>query len=111
MSSTTVHYGKLVRDEIPAIIESNGDVPTIRILGNNEYLEALYCKIYEETDELTTAPESEKLSELADLLEVVFSTATALGFSRDDVEKAMLDKRAKRGSFTKRIWLEKTENR
>lgn len=111
MSSVTVHYGKLVRDEIPAIIESNGDVPTIRILDDGEYTEALYAKLHEETTELANAPESEQLSELADILEVFLSTADVLGFSQGDVEKAMLVKRAKRGGFTKRIWLEKTDNK
>jgi predicted house-cleaning noncanonical NTP pyrophosphatase (MazG superfamily) len=111
MSQTIIHYQKLVRDEIPKIIESNGDVPTIRILGDNEYLEALYVKLHEETNELANASESEQLSELADVLEVVLSAADALGFSQEKVEKAMLDKRAERGGFTKRIWLEKTSNK
>lgn len=111
MNPVTVNYGKLVRDEIPRIIESNGDVPTIRILGDDEYIAALYAKLHEETDELANASESERLSELADILEVLLSTAEALGFSQGDVEKAMLDKRSKRGGFTQKIWLEKTDNK
>jgi predicted house-cleaning noncanonical NTP pyrophosphatase (MazG superfamily) len=111
MSPVTVNYGKLVRDEIPTIILANGDTPVTRILGDDEYIDALYAKIHEETNELAAAPEAEKLSELADALEVLLATAVALGFNQDDVENAMLDKRAKRGGFTKKIWLERTENK
>jgi predicted house-cleaning noncanonical NTP pyrophosphatase (MazG superfamily) len=110
MSPVTVSYGKLVRDEIPAIIESNGDVPITRILRDDEYIDALYAKIHEETNELADAASEEKLSELADVFEVLLATAVALGFTQDDLEKASLDKRAKRGGFAKKIWLERTEN-
>ena len=42
-------YNKLVRDNIPEIIISNGEVPITRILSNEEYKEELekkkvYCK-------------------------------------------------------------------
>jgi predicted house-cleaning noncanonical NTP pyrophosphatase (MazG superfamily) len=71
----------------------------------------LYAKLHEDTNELADAKESEQLSELADILEVIFSTADALGFSQEKVDEAMFDKRAKRSGFTKKIWLEKTSNK
>ena len=41
-------YNKLVRDNIPNIIKSNGEIPIIRILDNDEYKKELENKLYEE---------------------------------------------------------------
>ena len=35
-------YNKLVRDNIPKIIENDNEVPITRVLSNDEYKDALY---------------------------------------------------------------------
>lgn len=37
-------YNKLVRDNIPDIIHSNGEIPITRILSNDEYKQELEKK-------------------------------------------------------------------
>ena len=45
-------YNKLVRDNIPDIIEKNGEIPIIRILSNEEYKLELEKKLCEEYSRL-----------------------------------------------------------
>ena len=51
-------YNKLVRDNIPRIIEEKKETPIIRILNDAEYKEALEKKLYEEYKEVLEANES-----------------------------------------------------
>ena len=46
-------YNKLVRDNIPQIIEASGKKPTWYELGDKDFLTALQCKVTEEIKELT----------------------------------------------------------
>ena len=95
-------YDKLVRDKIPAIIESTGQTCTTRILSQEEYLQKLDEKLYEELSEYQ---ESKSLEELADLLEVMEAVAKARGYSREQLLQLQKDKREKRGGFDERILL------
>ena len=61
-------YNKLVRDRIPEIIESDGNICTTEILPDDRYLQMLDAKLNEE---LAEYQESKSLEELADLLEVM----------------------------------------
>jgi predicted house-cleaning noncanonical NTP pyrophosphatase (MazG superfamily) len=101
-------YNKLVRDKIPEIITANGEVAVTRVLDQNEYREALFEKLSEELEELRTASESERISELADLQEVLNSLSASYGYSPSGVRAAAEDKRSKRGGFSDRIYLERT---
>ena len=71
-----MEFNKLVRDKIPQMIESQGEKPVIRILGEEEYHAALEQKLLEEAGEYR---ESRELAELADILEVVFALCEADG--------------------------------
>ena len=44
-------YNKIVRDNIPTIIESNGSKCEIEIVSNEEALSYLYMKLTEEVNE------------------------------------------------------------
>ena len=100
-------YNKLVRDNIPKIIEEKNETPIIRILNDAEYKEALEKKLYEEYKEVLEANESDRVEELADMLEVIKSLASLENKSLDDVISLMNVKSEKRGSFKERIFLEK----
>ena len=102
-------FNKLVRDNIPDIIASNGEESVTRILTDEEYEAALYKKLLEETNEVISSKSSgETLEELADVLEILMSIAKLNGKTLDDVLKIAAQKKLKRGGFEKRIFLEKT---
>ena len=95
-------YNKLVRDKIPAIIESQGQIPHTRILTPEEYTAALAQKLDEEVGEFH---KDNNLEELADILEVVYALAENLGYSKEELLDACRHKHDKRGGFQDRIWL------
>ncbi|MBQ3298047.1 MAG: nucleoside triphosphate pyrophosphohydrolase [Bacilli bacterium] len=102
-------YDKLVRDRIPEVIESNGDIPIIRTLGKEEYRRELMWKLQEEVNEVLNANSKEQLiEELADVLEVLKSIAKLENKSMADVIEVAQQKKLVKGGFEKRIYLEKT---
>ena len=96
-------YNKLVRDRIPAIITESGKSCTTRILEDGEYLGYLDEKLNEE---LAEYQQSKSLEELADLLEVMGAVVKARGYTWDDLTRVRKEKRAARGAFDKRIFLQ-----
>jgi len=100
-------YNKLVRDKIPEIIKSNGEEPITRILDDEEYKNALEEKLYEEYNEVITSSNENRIEELADMLEIIKALAIVEGKTLDDVIKVADKKNKKRGSFQKKIYLEK----
>jgi predicted house-cleaning noncanonical NTP pyrophosphatase (MazG superfamily) len=98
--------GKLVRDRIPEIIEADGRVPMRRTLTEDEYGDALLAKLQEEASELAGAAPADRLEEAADVYEVLLALLTQAGHSPDDLIRAADRKRAERGGFTQRVWLE-----
>ena len=99
-------YRKLVRDEIPRIIEAGGGQPVTRVLDQAGYLDALRAKLMEEAEEAQAASDKQLRSELADVLEVLQALAAAHGMSWEDVVVEAARKRDERGGFDQRIFLE-----
>lgn len=95
-------YNKLVRDRIPEIISSRGQVCSTRTLTDEEYLQALSRKLDEE---LAEYHESGDMEELADLLEVVYAIVAAKGQSIQALHEIMDKKAAERGRFEEKILL------
>ena len=100
-------YNKLVRDNIPDIIISNNGEPITRTLDNLEYKQELEKKLYEEYKEVLEATGKDRLEELADMLEVMKYLAMLEDSSIEEVMTLSLKKNEKRGSFEKKIFLEK----
>ena len=98
----TKAYNKLVRDNIPAIIEATGASCEIEILSEADYLRLLDAKLDEELAEYRR---DRTVEELADLLEVIYACAAAKGCSREELEAIRVLKAARRGGFEKRILL------
>lgn len=98
-------FNKLVRDNIPEIIESKGDKAYTRILSDEEYKEQLDVKLQEEVKEYL---EDDNVEELADIIEVIYAILEYKEVKKEDLEKVRIDKVQKRGAFNKKIFLEKT---
>lgn len=100
-------YNKLVRDKIPEIIENAGKIPHTRILDNDEYITELDRKLDEECAEFH---KDKNVEELADIMEVVYALAEAIGSSPEELERVRKDKADKRGGFEKKIFLERVDD-
>ena len=101
-------YKKLVRDKIPEIIRKDNLVPICRTLDDEEYQNELNKKLVEEVKEYL---ESQEPEELADIVEVIYSIVKSRNISLEDFEKIRMNKVEKRGSFDKRIFLEREEEK
>lgn len=102
-------YNKLVRDKIPEIIESDGEIAFTHELNDSDYRFELYKKLSEECKEVVTSKTSKEiLEELADVLEVLRTIACLEGYNLEDVVEIADEKKRKRGGFYKKIYLEKT---
>ena len=95
-------YNKLVRDRIPEIIAQSGGRAEIRTLQDQEFLTYLEAKLDEEAAEFHRDKNAE---ELADLLEVIYALADAIGCDREQLTEIYQKKHAARGGFDKRILL------
>lgn len=101
-------YNKLVRDNIPEIINEDGCKAVIRILSDQEYKTELEKKLLEEYNEvLGTITTEERIEELADMLEIIQSLAVIENKTLDNIVEIAKIKRLKRGGFEKKIFLEK----
>jgi len=98
-------YKKLVRDKIPDIIKENGEFPIFDILSDDDYKKELERKLLEECNEVLNSSGSDRIEELADLLEVMIFLAKLEGNSYEDIERTRILKNEKRGSFTKKYYL------
>ena len=105
-------FNKLVRDKIPEIIESNGEIPSIRVLSDEECNKSLNEKLKEELNEVINSKNKDELKEeLADLLEVIIAKANINGITYSDIENVRQTKKQKRGAFDKKIYLISTKNK
>lgn len=97
-----IEYNKLVRDQIPGLIEEQGERPLCRILDQEEYAAALDRKLDEEVSEFRRDRNTE---ELADILEVVFALAETLGCGKEKLMDVYQRKHDARGGFSERVFL------
>lgn len=104
-------YNKLVRDNIPAIIEKSGQTFTTRLLSDEEYITEINNKMDEElTEYLETTVTADSLEELADLLELIHAAAAYHGATFEELEEVRVEKAEKRGGFNERIFLIEVED-
>lgn len=95
-------YNKLVRDNIPAIIEATGAACETENLSDTDYLRLLDAKLDEE---LAEYHQDQNIEELADLMEVIHACAKARGYTVAELEAVRAEKAAKRGGFDRKILL------
>lgn len=100
-------YQKLVRDQIPQIIESTGKKCSTRQLDKQQYHEALLQKMQEEMLEVSQATSAEeRIEELADVMECLHAFMDLHQISEASVTAIQKKKAEQRGGFKQRIWLE-----
>ena len=110
-TQTTTH-NKLVRDRIPGIIIADGCECVSRSLDHEDYRRELFQKLCEESKEAADASDEIALiEELADILEVLYALASSCGRSMSDLETVRLAKRAVRGGFEDRVFLQTVTKR
>ncbi len=93
---------KLVRDNIPDIIKSNGGKCKIEILNDDEYKEALNQKLIEEVNEYM---QSKEIEELADIIEVIYAILKNKKVSLAQFEIIRNEKLMRNGGFNKKYLL------
>ena len=101
-----MRYNKLVRDKIPQIIQSTGGKAEIRILSDEEYVHYLKAKLNEEVAEFH---KGQTVEELADILEVVYALADAIGCNQRELMDVYQRKHDARGGFSEKILLIESE--
>jgi predicted house-cleaning noncanonical NTP pyrophosphatase (MazG superfamily) len=101
---------KLVRDNIPKILEKDGVKIFHRIMDKDEYLKNLKLKLLEEAKEVLAAKSRDEiLEELADLVEVIQNLQSSYLISNEDLENARLEKKTFKGGFQNKIYAAKIE--
>ena len=96
-------YDKLVRDNIPSIIQAGGKSCRTKLAEGKDLTRYLKKKIKEEIDELFDDPCDE---EMGDVLEVLETIATHLGVDMYSSRFSQLKKGIDKGVFSKGIILE-----
>lgn len=100
-------FRKLIRDNVPEIIQKEGKIPRVRILNEQEYKEALERKLLEEVQEMRQG--MDKKMEIADIYEVLEALMQAHRFSEEEIRAIQREKRMSRGGFERRLFLEGVE--
>ena len=77
--------------------------------NDDEFVAALLAKLVEEAREASTAAPGDLRSELADVLEVLQVIAAAAGMTWEELLTVAAGKRAQRGGFCRRLFLEYAE--
>lgn len=105
-------YNKLVRDNIPSIIEKDNKKCNYHIAEEKEQLKYLISKLFEETLELAEAKTREEvLEEIADIEDVLEMIALKHNLNETDIYTKRLNKCNKNGWFKKFIILESVEEK
>ena len=97
-------YNKIVRDNIPTIIENSGSKCEIEIVSDEEALSYLYMKLIEEVNEFL---ESKDIHEIADVIEVLYAICDKMKIPRTTLETTRQQKKNKNGGFEDNIILKK----
>ena len=93
---------KLIRDKIKEEIQLQGKNKLItKVLTNEERVDPLTETLFEEALEYKDAANlNEKTEELADILEVVYASASAIGITEEQLNHARNRKLENKGGFT-----------
>ena len=101
---------KLVRNNIPDIIKSNGKKPYYHKLSKEDLKIQIKSKLVEESNEVNSTDNNDDLiKELADVQEVIQSIKTLYNISDKEIEIYQDSKRNEVGGFDKGYYLTNVE--
>ena len=101
-----ISYNKLIRDNIPKIIQKGDNSCIVEVLDEPRFMVELKKKLLEESKELSKASNrDEVINELADIQEVMDAIKLIYEISSDDVTRRQLEKAETNGKFEKRLYL------
>jgi predicted house-cleaning noncanonical NTP pyrophosphatase (MazG superfamily) len=98
-------YNKLVRDYFPELMKAKGREVEFDVLDSKQYSEKLMEKFNEEVEKFRRAGTDRLLSEIVDLLEVIYAIADHRGITESEVEFMRQLKKNRSGGFRKKIML------
>lgn len=97
-------HEKLVRDNIPAIIQADGRTPVTEHISGDDLRDKLIEKLAEEHIELLA---DLNLDEITDMIEVLFALGRVVGHDEDAVLAHLRQRRAERGGFAAGVYLKR----
>lgn len=103
-------HNKLIRDNIPSIIQQANKTCKTRILNNEEYIHYLKLKLIEESNEVYHSDNDHIKEEIADVLEVIDALMSTFNIQKDDIDNIRNIKAMKNGRFDNKIFLEYVED-
>ena len=99
-------YNKLIRDNMPSIIEKDGKSHNTITLDSKAFLVELKKKLIEEAIELNAAESRlDVLNELSDVTEIIDSLMKEYHISEGELLSRKIEKRSKNGGFEKKLFL------
>lgn len=99
-------YNKLVRDNIPEIIQKDGKNCEVSVLEYKDYIKEIKKKIIEEAIEVNEAKNNEEMiDELADLFELLDYLLIEEKIDLLKIKKRRIQKNIEKGGFENRLYL------
>ena len=104
-------HNKLVRDKIPQIIKENRQIPTVRKLDEEDFVNELLRKLEEEIQEVIGARNDKKelMMEIGDVYEVIDAIIDLYKLDKNLILELQRKKKQERGGFEEKIYLESVE--
>lgn len=101
-------YNKLIRDKNVEIMENLGHKVEYEILDDERYNVELDEKLKEEVNEYLA---DYSVEEMADVMEVIYAMLDYRGITMEEVEKARIEKRNRKGAFKNKVFLKTVEEK
>jgi predicted house-cleaning noncanonical NTP pyrophosphatase (MazG superfamily) len=99
-------YNKLIRDNIPTIIEKDNRACIVSVLDDEKFYLELKKKLIEEANEvLAASTRDELISEIADMYEIIDKLKGIYSIEDLEVSKIQNLKAEKNGKFEKKLFL------
>jgi len=107
-----IFYNKLIRDKIPEIIETKGELCDVRVLDDaHEFQQELLKKIVEEAGGLVKArTRKDLLDEYADLMVALDTLMHLMEFSEADIKTSLEENMARKGAYKRQLFLHWSED-
>ncbi|MEA1936603.1 MAG: nucleoside triphosphate pyrophosphohydrolase [Patescibacteria group bacterium] len=104
-------HNKLVRNKIPQAIKENQQIPIVRKLDDNDFVNELLRKLEEEIQEVIGArnDKEELTKEIGDVYEVIDAIIDLYKLDKNLILELQKKKKQERGGFEEKIYLESVE--